>query len=50
MVKHTFIIITDNAEAAAELAAVADKHEGAIDIDYTVERHVRKTREQSSNE
>lgn len=49
MVKHTFIIVTEDREAAAEFAAVADKHEGAIDIDYTTETHIRKTRSKSND-
>jgi len=44
MTRHTFIIITEDADAAKEIAAVADKHEGAIDIDYEVVNHVRKVR------
>lgn len=48
MVKHEFIIITEDADAARDIAAAADKHEGAIDIDYTVTNHIRKIRKQEN--
>jgi hypothetical protein len=48
MVTHTFIIITADKEAATEIAAVADKYEGRIDIDYEVVNHIRKKRTESN--
>jgi hypothetical protein len=44
MVSHTFIIRTDNTEAAADIAAAAEKHQSEIDIDYEVVNHIRQVR------